>query len=99
MSKASEAFDRRWRRGWTPIQVQGCFFSPLQQRLFQIGFIAGLMTEDELRAAHPDVVPVTESGCPKCLVGYADIMSDPYFACEVCCGTGFPVFANGKPHP
>lgn len=31
-------------------------------------------------------------GCPKCLVGRHDMMSDPMFHCDVCSGTGIPHF-------
>lgn len=42
--------------------------------------------------AHKDAIRLMSSGCPRCLVGYADLMADPMFACALCRGTGFPVF-------
>lgn len=91
---AQAAFDARLKRGWTPIDVRGenVWFSPSAQKLSPHPLDKFNGTLAEFLAAHPDAVQITESGCPKCLVGYADIMSDPMFVCDLCFDTGFPVF-------
>lgn len=53
-------------------------------------------TPQEIRAvvaARPDAIHV-QSGCPRCLTGYEDIMADPGFNCDLCQGTGFPIFGD-----
>lgn len=44
-------------------------------------------------APRPDAIRI-ERGCQKCLCGYDDIFADPMFFCDVCEGTGFPVYSR-----
>ncbi len=95
MNKAQEAFKARLKRGWTPQdwRHRRVWFFPSERRLWEASDTA---SEHAMLAAHPDAIRMVESGCPKCWVGYADVMADPAFACEVCAGTGFPVFGSGS---
>lgn len=93
-SKAAEAFNSRLQQGWTQQDWshRRLWFFPSEQRLWEESGDA--RADREVIAAHIDAIRVTNSGCPKCLVGYADLMSDPMFTCDLCHGTGFPVFTK-----
>lgn len=101
MNDAQAAMDRRLKQGWTKsdCSAQGIWFFPSERKLWQetarySDAPDAARNDRAVIASHVDAIRLLESGCPKCLVGYRDIMSDPGFHCDVCEGTGFPVFGE-----